>query len=104
MLAIIFAIICFVGWAVGDILNTIASRRLNGYSVAFWVNAIGLLLALPYAPFVLKDLEKMPLPIFLLTIFFGALLTIGFASFTEGVKKGSAALVGAISGSFPALV
>lgn len=104
MQAIIFALISYFGWGVGDIFGTIATRKLGAYQVTFWSYLIRLMLFSLYIPFALHDLFGLTGGTFLLNILLGLLLLVGFLAFNEGLRIASPSLVGTIAASFVGLV
>lgn len=104
MPAILFALISFLGWAVGDIFGTVSTRRIGGYSLTLWENILTLIIASFFLPFVLKDLNNLTPAIFLLTLGLGSLFIVTLITFYEGLRIGNASLVSTISSSFTALV
>lgn len=103
MQAIIFALIALVGWGVGDIFGTVASRRIGGYSTAFWTLVLEIPLYVFLAPFFLDQLKFLTPGLFMLNLFLGIIGTAGLIAFYEGVRIGNPPLVGTISGAFAAL-
>ena len=104
MPAIFFALISFIGWGIGDIFTTIASRKLGGYSIALWGFILSFLISSLYAPFVLDKLSQLTWGLLILSIFLGFILLAAFVWFTEGLRIGNPALVGTITSGFVALV
>lgn len=103
MPAILFALISYIGWGTGDIFGTIASRKIGGYSSAFYVFVIGFVLNSLYVPFALADLHRFTPQVLLLTIILGFLTPIPLIAFYEGLRVGNAAVVGTIASSFAAV-
>lgn len=103
-MAIVFALISFFGWGIGETLQAVTVRRLGTWSTTFWGYAIGFLYSSLFAPFFLQDLQNMTLPIFLFAAVLGILIFIGFIAFNESVRTTNVALVGAISSSFSGIV
>jgi len=56
---IIFALISYLGWGVGDIFGTIAVRKIGSYSTALWRFILGIILFSLYAPFALDSLRNL---------------------------------------------
>lgn len=100
MPAIIFALISFIGWGVGDLLVTISARKLNAYSSTFWSLVISVLLMSLYTPFVWDNLKFLTTEVFLLNIFLGFILLVGIIAYREGLIAGSSPLVVTIAASF----
>ncbi len=103
MEAIIFALIAFVGWGIGDLLVTISARKLNAYSSTFWSLVISVLLMSLYTPFVWENLRFLTIQVFLLNIFLGFILLVGIITYREGLIAGSSPLVVTIAASFSAV-
>lgn len=103
MQALIFALISFFGWAVGDFFVTISARKLNAYSSTFWSLLISVLLLSVYAPFALKDLQALTPTLFAWNIFLGFILLVGIITYREGLVVGSSPLVVTIAASFSAV-
>lgn len=103
MPAIIFALISFMGWGVGDIFGTIASRKIGGYSTTFWYLILQLPLFGVFAFFFLDYLQYLTLSLLALNVFLGVIGTVGLIAFYEGVRLGNASLVGTIAAAFAAV-
>lgn len=98
MNAILFALIAMVAWAVGDVINTYASRDVGGRTAFFWWLICSFIFSSLYIPFAG--------PITDWYMFLGAIALNLFASsgtmlFFRALEIGNVSLVGAISGSFP---
>lgn len=104
MLAILFALITFFGWGVGDIFGAVATRKVGAYATAFWFDVIALMLFGFYVPFALPELRNLTPSLLVLTTFLGIIGIAGLISFYEGLRIGNASLVGTISASFGAVV
>lgn len=100
MLAIIFALISYLAWGAGDIFGTIASRKIGGYSTAFWYVLLSFIFYLPFAYFFWDSLRNLTLTLLVLNLFLGIVGTLGMAAFYEALRISNASLVGAISASF----
>ena len=103
MVSIILAFVSFIGWGVGDIFGTIATRKVGSYSASFWNIVFGLLLSSFYIPFVIADLKNLNINVFLINIILGVMFIIGLVAFNEGLKITNASLVATISASFAAV-
>lgn len=103
MQAIIFAVISYLGWGIGDIFGTIATRKIGAYQTTFWY----LLLQIPlfgiFAFFFTDKLANLTIGVLIINIFLGILGTVGFLAFYEGLRIGNASLVGTIVASFAAV-
>lgn len=102
MPAILFAIISYLGWGVGDLFGTVASKKIGGYSITVWNGLFSVSLFSLYLPFALKDLAKFTPELFLITVIAGIFSQIGFLFFYRGLEVGMPSLVGTIAGSFAA--
>ncbi|MBI2019712.1 DMT family transporter [Candidatus Daviesbacteria bacterium] len=103
MLSIFFALISYLGWGVGDIFATIASRKIGGYSVVVWSHIFaGIMLAL-FIPFEVQQLQNITVTVALLSVAIVIIALIGDTSFNLGLQKGNASLVGVIAAAYPAL-
>lgn len=103
MQAIVFALISYFGWAIGDIFGTIASRKLGAYSTAFWRLLLGFILFSFYIPFALHDLTNLTLGLLIFMVCLGLFGIIGLVTLYEGLTVGNPALVGTIASSFAAI-
>lgn len=103
MISILFALISYVGWGIGDIFLAIASRKIGGYSSAFWTYIIGIIIGSMVAPFYFYELYSLTLPIFIINIFLGILIISGWVTYNEALQIGNASMVGTISSSFAAI-
>lgn len=104
MSAIIFALISYFGWGVGDIFGTISARKIGAYQTAFFREALAILIFIFFAPFFLDSLYNFTLELLLLNIVLGIIGTVGVVAFYEGVSVGNAAIVGTVGSSFIAVV
>lgn len=103
MISILFALVSYTGWAIGDILLTIIARRIGGYSTAFWTYLIGILIGSIFVPIYFYELSHLTPRIFALNLFLGLLLISGWVAFNEALRIANPSLVGTISSSFAAL-
>ncbi|HSW97575.1 MAG TPA: EamA family transporter, partial [Candidatus Saccharimonadales bacterium] len=103
-LAIILALITFVGWGTGDLFTIVATRKIGANLSAFWVFFFSFLLSLLVLPFAPHDIAKITLPLLLLNIFLGILYVSGNVIISEAFRISSAPLVGIIIQAFPAVV
>ena len=104
MPAIIFALISYLGWGVGDVFGTIATRKIGAYSTTLWSYILRVLIFAPYVPFALPALSNLDPFLLLLNIGLGILLLVGFVAFNEALRIENAPLVGTVTASFAALV
>lgn len=104
MSAILFAIIAFVGWGIGDIFGGLVARKVGGYSSAVLNYIFCIILASFYIPFALPELRNLNLESVLWLIVLLPIGIIPLITLYEGMNRGNASLVGIVSGSFGALV
>lgn len=104
MFAILFAIISFLGWGVGDVFTTIATRKLGSFNASFYGYFVGLIFALIYIPFALKEISNFSMQMIFLTILLSLIQIGAFFAYNEGLKIGNSSLVGTIGGAFTSLV
>lgn len=104
MLGIVFALIAFFGWAIGDIFGTFATRRLGSFATSAWGMAAGILTAGLFIPFVHRNIIQFTAEILIINIFLGLVFIIGLICFNEGLRVGNPSVVGTISASFTAVV
>src|SRR3989338_6085 len=100
MPAIFFALISFLGWGIGDIFGTIATRKIGAFSTTLYSYILRVAIFALYIPFALAELSHLTKDIFLINIILGVLLLIGFLVFNEALRTASAPLVGTIAASF----
>lgn len=103
MLYILFALIAFIGWGAGDIFGGLVSRKIKGYSTAFWLYIFSLLISTLFVPFFWSELKNISLQMWLIIIFLNLMGPIPMVALYEGIRVGNASLVGTIAGSFAAL-
>lgn len=103
MISILFALISYAGWAIGDILLAIITRRIGGYSTAFWTYVVGIFIGGFFVPFYFNQLSNLTISIFVLNLFLGLLLISGWVAFNEALRIANPSLVGTISSSFSVL-
>lgn len=103
MQAIFFALISFLGWGIGDVFGTIASRKIGGLSTAFWYIIFQLIIFLLAAPFFLTNLSNISANTLLLNLSLGVLNLVGLITFYESLRIGNAAIAGTISSSYAAV-
>jgi drug/metabolite transporter (DMT)-like permease len=102
-MAIIFALIALVGWGVGDVLAGVVSRKIGGFSTAFWLDLFGFALASFYAPFAIGHLQNLTITTGLLLVALVVLGLVPTISLFEGLRLGNASLVGTIVSTFAAV-
>ncbi len=103
MQAIIFAIISYFGWGIGDIFGTVATRRIGAYSTTFWYILLQVPIFGVLIPFFSGHLENLTLEILILNAVLGLIGTVGLVAFYEGLRVSNAPLVGTIAASFAAV-
>lgn len=104
MVAIIFALISYVGWGTGVFAEAIVARKLPPLSLAFWALSLSVLIMSFYAPFALKDLVSLTPAILILIIILSVIGLFGGLSYYQALNLGNPGLVGTIASSFPAVV
>lgn len=104
MVAILFAILAFVGWGTGDIFGGLVARKVGGYSSAIINYILCIILASLYIPFALPELRNLNLESVIWLIVLLPIGIIPLVTLYEGMNRGSASLVGTVAGSFGALV
>lgn len=95
-----FAIISFIGYGVGDVFGTMATRKLNGISTALWTLVIGVFLFSIFIPLTWNQLEELTLRLLLLTVGISILFIVGMVAFYQALKIDSSPLVGTIASAF----
>lgn len=103
-MAIIFALIAFIGWGVGDVFGGVVSRKIGGYSSAFWSYVFCLIFASFYIPFADNPFQHLTLQSGLILLILTPIGMVPLITLYEGIKVGNASLVGTIGASFAALV
>src|SRR3990167_7091421 len=103
MPAIIFALISYLGWGIGDIFGTIATRKIGAYSTTFWYVLLQVPIFAVLIPFFYGNFQNLTIEILILNTILGLIGTIGLVAFYEGLKVGNAALVETIAASFAAI-
>lgn len=103
MLAILFALVAFVGWGSGDVFGGIVSRKIKGYSSSFWLYLFGLVISSLLIPFFWDKLGSISPQMWLLIIFLNLIGPIPVVAMYEGIRVGNASLVGTIGAAFAAL-
>src|SRR5260221_13953206 len=100
MPAIIFALLAYVGWGVGDIFGVISSRKIGGYAATLWSYVLRTVLFALYIPFILPNLKHLTVANASLTIFLSVIFIVGVSLAFEAYESVSASLVGTITASF----
>jgi len=104
MLAIIFALIALVGWGVGDIFTTFATRKIGSYNASFYGYVFGTLISSLYIPFAINTLINFKLEMIVLTLILSVFQIVAFIAYNEALRIGNSSLVGTIAGAFTSLV
>ncbi|OGL26178.1 hypothetical protein A3E49_02820 [Candidatus Saccharibacteria bacterium RIFCSPHIGHO2_12_FULL_49_19] len=103
MLAVLFAAFAHIGYGVGDVYGTFATRKLGPFIASFWITFFGVLLS-AFGLVVFRDnLSDLDLNTVAVNTGLAVLLSLSYLSFLQALKIGNAPLVGTISGSFPAV-
>jgi len=104
MLSFLFAFFTYIGWGIGDIFGTIASRKVGAYSTSLWILIIGIFLFSLYIPFAFHELTRLTIPIFIINILLGFFYISGNVALNEALVRSNPSMVLTINGSFTALV
>ncbi|MFA5025981.1 MAG: EamA family transporter [Candidatus Shapirobacteria bacterium] len=104
MIAILFALIAFVGWGTADIFGGFVARKIGGYSSAVLSYVLSIILATLYIPFALQELNNITLSTIIWLLILTPIGVIPLITLYEGIKVGNASLNGTIAGSFGGLV
>lgn len=103
MLAILFALISYLGWGTGDIFGTIASRKIGGYATTFWISLLGFAIASFFIPSSLESLKNLTIPTLGLLLVLTLISPFSNIALFEGLRVGNASLVGTMASSYSAL-
>ena len=103
MQAILFAVVSYLGWGAGDVFATIAGRKIGPYAATFWFMLLSLITLLPFSVFFLADIHKITLEMILFILAIASIGDIGLVTFYEGLRVGSAPVVGVASSTFIAI-
>lgn len=103
MQAILFALIPYFGWGIGDVLGAKLSRKMSPQSGVFWNLLLQLLFFSFFIPFVLPDFNKLTLELFGICIVLGCIMVFGHIMFYKATAKANASVTGTIAGSFSAV-
>jgi len=104
VIAILFALIAFVGWGTADIFGGFVARKIGGYSSAVLSYVLSIILATLYIPFALQELNNITLSTIIWLLILTPIGVIPLITLYEGIKVGNASLNGTIAGSFGGLV
>lgn len=103
MIAILFALIAFIGWGSGDIFGGLVSRKIKGYSSVVWFFLFSFLISSLFIPFFWNELSGISAKIWLIMICLNLMGPIPTVALYEGIRVGNASLVGTFAASFAAL-
>ncbi len=103
-MAIVLALITYIGWGSGDIFGVYSTRKIGAYLTSCYVFIFGFIIASLYIPFAINDLSKITLGLFLLNVLFGTSILFGNFLLNEAFKRSNASVVGVVVQSFPAIV
>jgi len=103
MQPILFALFAFIGWGSGDVFGGLVSRKIKGYSSAFWLYLFCFLISSLFVPFFWSELSSISLQMWLLMIALNLMGPIPMVALLEGIRVGNASLVGTIGSAFAAL-
>ena len=102
MPAIFFALISYIGWGIGILLEAVVARKLGFYSLIFWTYVLSFVLMSFYAPFATGDLKNLTIGIFFLILILSfQALFLGAFFYYEALRIGNRVLVGTIVSSSP---
>ncbi len=96
-MAVFFAFLTLVGWAVGDIFVTLASRRVGNIPTIFWGQLFSVIITSFYIPFVGIPSD---LPMLIFAILLCLSLSWGTVFYFRALEVGNAQLAGTIGGSY----
>jgi len=96
-MAIPFALVALVGWGVGDVFITIASRKIGNGLTTFWWLTFNLILSLLYLPFA-PPITNWGMVA--LALVMGLVGVVSVLWYFRALEIGNASLVGTIAGSF----
>ncbi len=103
-MALFFAVISHLGWAVGDVFGVTATRKMGSVSMTVWRGTAGFFLASIFLlPFFWKDFFRLTPEMLLMIAGLTVLTLIADFAFFEGIKVGNPTVVGVISASFVAI-
>ncbi len=96
----ILAIISLVGWGIGDVFGTVASRKLGGFRNTYITSVVSLFLVSVYIPFALPQLHGYTFSLFILNILISLVMIYGSVMFNVGLEKSNVSIVGTLAGCF----
>lgn len=103
MQAIVFALISYFGWGVGDIFGAVTTRKIGALATVFWVSLLGSFIFTFYIPFDLTSLVHLTIPILLFNILLGIIFMIGSLCLNSAFKLSNVSLTGTIVSCYTAL-
>ncbi|MEK7543995.1 MAG: DMT family transporter [Patescibacteria group bacterium] len=103
-LALVLALVTFIGWGTGDLFSVVATRKIGATITTFWVFFFSFLLSLLVLPFAPHNIQAITIPLLLLNVFLGILFVSANVLVYEAFRLSSAPLVGIIIQGFPAVV
>jgi transporter family protein len=104
MLPILSGLTCYFTWSSGDVLATMATRKSGAFLASLFNFIFTFFIYLLYIPFALKDLNNLNLETLIICIALGVVSALSFFGFNQVLRIGNASIVGAVSGSFGAVV
>lgn len=104
MLAVMFALIAFLAWGIGDIFGGTVARKIGGYSSALWSYILSIIFSSFYIPFALDKLQGITLETVIWLLVLTPIGMIPLITLYEGIKRGNASLAGTIAGAYGTLV
>lgn len=103
VLAMLFALVAYLGWGTGDVFGTIASRRLGVITMLFWDPVFNLLFLASFVPFMFKDLHHLTLETLSITFFVSLFFVAASFTLVKALIVNNASVMGTIMGSFGAV-
>lgn len=100
-MVVLIALIPFFTWAISDIFGTFASRKIGNISTNLGFLLFSFLFISCYLPFAGG---VSSIPYLLLALLLGGIHVFGLLTYFKGLEIGNSSMVGAIVGSFSALV
>ncbi len=100
-MAIFFALLTLVGWAVGDIFIAVSSRRIGNIKTLFWGQVFAVVLTSLYIPFAGIPTDWA---MFFAATVLGFVLAYSTLLYFKALEVGNASLAGTVGGSFLVLV
>lgn len=104
MNAIVFALISYFGWGVGDVFGAVASRKIGGYQTAWWVMIAASILFTPLMFIYWHYLAAASVWVIISAILVGFFFLSGNFAINEALQRTNPSIALTINGSFAALV